>query len=104
MILDDDVLNFFTEFFTTLKDPASPRSQKDHKDVYISNLSKMKSCLGFTTEKKPSLLPTGGQGVFVTQGNVEAGTVVSMYPGKSCWTIVLEGEYQIHLYRNSGWN
>lgn len=46
------------------------------------NLSVMRSCVGFTVERRPSSLSCGGTGVFVTSGTVPAGVITSLYPGK----------------------
>ncbi|XP_071138837.1 SET domain-containing protein 9-like isoform X2 [Mytilus edulis] len=56
-------------------------SPTEEETIYNKNLNKMRADLGFVTERKPSVLPNGGIGVFVTHGSVEPGTVVSMYPG-----------------------
>ncbi|XP_033738416.1 SET domain-containing protein 9-like isoform X2 [Pecten maximus] len=55
---------------------------------YKSNLRVMEECVGFITERKPSLIPGCGTGVFVTKGEIPKQTVVSMYPG----TIYRAGE------------
>lgn len=41
----------------------------------------MMEYFGFQIGRLPSSLPDGGRGVFVTEGNVRAGTIVAMYPG-----------------------
>lgn len=37
--------------------------------------------LGFVTQLKPSSIKNAGQGVFVTQGKITAGSLVALYPG-----------------------
>ncbi|KAK3089428.1 hypothetical protein FSP39_003527 [Pinctada imbricata] len=41
----------------------------------------MKQSLGFAVDRHQSTLPTGGTGVFVTEGEVPSGSLVSLYPG-----------------------
>ena len=43
----------------------------------------MKRVVGFATDRGPSTLKGGGTGVFVSEGSVPRGAVVSMYPGMS---------------------
>lgn len=81
LILDDHVLKFFTDFFIQLNYTTESYTNTDFKHVNKKNLDIMKNHLGFITERRPSLLPLGGLGVFVTQGHVKPGTIVSMYPG-----------------------
>ncbi|XP_071138833.1 SET domain-containing protein 9-like isoform X1 [Mytilus edulis] len=76
LISDEHVLKFFTNFLSKLEN-----SPTEEETIYNKNLNKMRADLGFVTERKPSVLPNGGIGVFVTHGSVEPGTVVSMYPG-----------------------
>ena len=50
--------------------------------LYKQNILKMKKHLKFVTERGLSLLPSGGLGVVVTDGDIPPNTIVSMYPGK----------------------
>ncbi|VDI43745.1 Hypothetical predicted protein, partial [Mytilus galloprovincialis] len=57
------------------------RDKLNTKIISNYNFTQITSLLYFEIDMKPSVLPTGGIGVFVTHGSVEPGTVVSMYPG-----------------------
>lgn len=96
VLQDVDIEQFLLHLFTCFEDgtqcdiTASEaedpwKSQKlsiqEQCVLYRSNLKRMKNSVGFVMERKPSLIPAGGTGVFVTGGQVPPGTVVSMYPG-----------------------
>ncbi|XP_069127293.1 SET domain-containing protein 9-like isoform X2 [Argopecten irradians] len=100
VLSDSQVEQYLLHFFKNLEnercsnaktsDPwEAPKLTIEEQYIqYKRNLRVMKECVGFTTERKPSLIPGGGTGVFVTEGEVPQGTVVSMYPG----TIYRPGE------------
>lgn len=76
---DVSILNTLVELFEQLTD--NPADVKNGKTAHEKNLTIMENVFGFRTERKKSVLPNGGIGVFVTKGHVRPGTVVSMYPG-----------------------
>ena len=49
------------------------------ESLHRKNLVIMRSVLGFSVEKRPSLI--AGEGVIVTGGRIPEGTVVAVYPG-----------------------
>lgn len=89
MVQDAAVKKTLTGIFEHLN--QGPADNQDMETIHKTNLAVMKNVMGFTTERKKSLLQGGGLGVFVTQGHVKPGTVVSMYPGTCIYIFV-------HLY------
>lgn len=81
IITDEVVHSFLLRFFSVLDEKNNKSDVKDPEVLYRRNLEEMKKDLGFIIERKPSTLPSGGIGVFVTEGKVPANTIVSMYPG-----------------------
>lgn len=82
IITDEVVHTFLLKYFSALEEGNKQNGTKDPEVVYRRNLEQMKRDHGFVIERKPSCLPSGGTGVFVTEGKVPANTIVSMYPGK----------------------
>ncbi|XP_021373415.1 SET domain-containing protein 9-like isoform X2 [Mizuhopecten yessoensis] len=93
---DSQVEQFLLHFFENLEKVRQSNAQtSDDGDLWKpqkltkeeqylqhrNNLRMMEDCVGFIVERKQSLIPGGGTGVFVTKGQVPKGTVVSMYPG-----------------------
>ena len=41
--------------------------------------------LGFSLDRRASLIPGAGDGVFIERGHVKKGSLVAMYPGNDCY-------------------
>ncbi|XP_059172588.1 SET domain-containing protein 9-like [Physella acuta] len=50
-------------------------------EKYMTGLKVMKEITGFTVERAPTSLSSGGQGVKVTSGTIQPCTITSLYPG-----------------------
>lgn len=66
--------------------------EKSIDQLHSENSKCMLKNLGFQIGRLPSSLPSGGTGVFVTEGQVKQGTIVAMYPGRDNST------YLCHAY------
>lgn len=52
------------------------------QEALITYLERAASgALGFSLEQRPSAIPGAGDGVFLTEGRIEAGTPITLYPG-----------------------
>lgn len=63
----------FSLFQQNLQLPSDQWHQKNNQLM-------MEHC-GFQIGRLPSSLPDGGRGVYITDGQVEQGKIVAMYPG-----------------------
>ena len=77
LISDDTVHTSLTDLFELFHKSKHLSSEEWHHE---NNKTTMET-LGFQIGRLSSSLPEGGRGVFVTEGQVGKGTVVSMYPG-----------------------
>ena len=58
------------------------KQQYGDKDISAKNIVTMYEVMGFSIERRPSIIPNGGRGVVVTRGHIPKGSVVAMYPGR----------------------
>lgn len=75
--------NFLWKFLSSLHTAFSHEGANlmTAAEKHQIGLSVMKECSGFCVERAQSVLPSGGQGVSVTDGVVPKNHVTSLYPG-----------------------
>ncbi|BFZ16596.1 hypothetical protein BsWGS_19635 [Bradybaena similaris] len=82
LISDMDFRAFITGFLTNLHHLSAEKLQSmTQQDKHSECLKLMKSLAGFTVERSPSVLSSGGTGVKVTSGVVPQFSITSLYPG-----------------------
>ncbi|CAG5134792.1 unnamed protein product [Candidula unifasciata] len=82
VISDEDFQAFITNFLAKLHQLSDEKLQMaSQQDQHNEGLRLLRNLAGFTVERAPSVLTSGGTGVKVTSGVIPKFCVTSLYPG-----------------------
>lgn len=85
IIPSEEILHSLTTFIEELHHHEQKAYDLNKHSQREANLHVMKDFFGYQVERRPSLLSGGGQGLFVTSGEVPRGSLVALYPGTVYW-------------------
>ncbi|XP_020891831.1 SET domain-containing protein 9-like [Exaiptasia diaphana] len=85
IIPTDELLHSLTTFIGELHKHDQKACDLNKYSQREANLHVMKEFFGYQVERRSSLLSGGGQGLFVTSGEVPRGSLVALYPGCIYW-------------------
>ncbi|KAM8838939.1 SET domain-containing protein 9 isoform 1-T1 [Synchiropus picturatus] len=80
LVRDEEVTRSLLKLFSALRSHEEPGTVRSGLQPLCSQTIMMET-LGFCIDRRPSLLPHAGTGVFVSRGLVSKGATVAMYPG-----------------------